>query len=135
MNAARAFLLFTASLVPAPAFACTMIWTPFGPELDRRLPGEVPIKADASITHTVFSNGHRSGMLMLTVRRCLRAPPRGVTCPDRVTIAFDEYEDNCPSAIYEITPAEAPRLRYFLLRRGPDGAWQLRRADRHLWRR
>ena len=136
MNAVRASLLFTAGLMPAPAFACTMIWTPLGSELDRRSPGEVPVKADASVVYTDFSNEHRGGTLTLDVRRCLRAPPRGVACPTRMTIVFDEQLDstNCPSAISEITPLEAPRLRYFLLRHRPDGTWEIRRADRHLWR-
>jgi hypothetical protein len=138
MNAARAFLLVTAGLLPTPALACTIIWTPLGAELDRRFPGEVPVLADASIAHDLWSDDHRRGTLTLNVRHCLRVPPRGVACPDRLTIAFDERSDggDCStSAIYEISAAEAPRLHFFLLGRQPDGTWTVRRADRHLWRR
>jgi len=129
-------MLVTVGLLPTPALACTMFWQPLGERLDRLRPGEIPVRADASVAHDIFSDRHRRGTLTLNVRRCLRMPPPGASCPGTLTIAFDEHWEGteCDTPIYGITAMEAPRLRYFLLRHEPDGTWTVLHTGRHLWR-
>ena len=77
MKTERVLLLVAAAMLPAPALACSIVWTPLGDRLDRLLPDEILVRADASIAHDIWSNEHRRGTLTLNVRRCLRNLPRG----------------------------------------------------------
>ena len=135
MKTAGAIVLVAVALLPVPALACTMIWTPLGDRLDQLSPGEIAVRADASLIQDIWSDEHRRGTLTLNVRHCLRIQPRG-PCPTRLTVTFDEREvGTCPSAIFQLTEREVPRLRYFVLRHEADGTWLLRSADRSLWGR
>ena len=133
MKTAGALILVAAGLLPVPAFACATIWTPLGERLNQLVPGEIAVRADASLFQDIWSDEHRRGTLTLNVRHCLRIRPRG-PCPTRLTVAFDERnEPNCPSALFQLSAAAVPRLRYFALRHEADGTWLLRSADRELW--
>ncbi len=129
-------MLVAACLLPAPAWACSMVWRPFSHEVRNTGRNTWAVRADATVQFDRYEASGLRGMLRLDNIHCYRKPRR-VDCPRSLTIPFEQEFNgsDCESTMWRPPLGRPyPRLRYFILSRYDDGLWRIGTAYEPYWR-